>query len=112
MAAPSYKLNIPKGEDSTLAMIWKGSNREPVDLTGFSFEAELYSDQSTVFRTLTLGNGGILVDAASGKIQLNFADDLSDGIRLTAYAQYKVWMTTPDLQRKLFLKGNLSFYDQ
>lgn len=92
-------------------MIWKGADRRPVDLTGFDFQCDMYSDADTIFKTLSIGDGSIVTEPLAGKIQLNFARNLSAGIKITPYAHYKVWVTTPDLQRKLFMKGLLSFVE-
>lgn len=110
MAAPKYKLNLTIGEDSDRILIWRDSNKRPIDITGYKFDCDLYSDSDNIFATLSTNTGEIVLDPLNGKITINFANDLTN-VQITPYANYIIWLTTPDGKRKVYLKGQLSFID-
>ncbi|HET8687726.1 MAG TPA: hypothetical protein VFM18_13830 [Methanosarcina sp.] len=113
MATPRYKLNVTIGEDSDRILVWKDNYKNPIDLTGYAFECLLYSDATTLIGTFSTANGGITLDPLNGKIRIMFPASFTIDNKITPYANYVIWMTTPapDLKRKSFLKGQLTFIE-
>lgn len=106
MAATVYKMNVTSGEDTELVLVWKNGDHSAIDVTGFSFDLFIYKDSGTdLFANLNVGNGGMEVFPTLGKIRLIFPASLTQDVQLTPYANYKLWMVTPNMQQKLFMKG-------
>lgn len=108
MATPRYKFVLTVGEDSEKIFQWKDSRKVPIDITGYKIECNLFSDANAVFATLSTENGKIITDPSKGKFTIIFDNDLTE-VKLTSYAKYEVWFTTPNYKKKLFLTGALSF---
>lgn len=108
MAIPKYKFILNIGEDTTKTIQWKNARKQPIPLTGYSIECNLYSDQNSQFASLTSSNGKIIVDATNGKFTIVFDRELTE-VKLGQYAKHEIWLTDSIGKRKPFLVGSLAF---
>lgn len=109
MASPRYKLILTIGEDKDLPMIWKDKNKRPIDLTGYTFECILKSDQSTVIATYT-SSDRISVIPATGTITISFPNSITNQ-SITQFASWELWSTNSLGKRKCLVKGQLTFIE-
>lgn len=73
MPAAQYTLTIEQGATLAQEFIWKDSDDNPVDLTGYSAEAHVREshDASSTLLELSTGDSTITLDEPNGSITLN-----------------------------------------
>lgn len=109
MSVPKYKFVLTVGEDSEKIFQWKDHRKQPIPLSGYRIDCNLYSDATTQFASLSTTNGGILIDSSTnGKFTIFFDSELTQ-IKLSNMARYEIWLTDSAGKKKCFLVGGLSF---
>lgn len=109
MSVPKYKFVLTVGEDSEKILQWKDHRKQPISLSGYRIDCNLYSDATTQFASLSTTNGGISIDPnATGKFTIFFSSELTQ-IKLSNTAKYEIWLTDSLGKKKCFLVGGLSF---
>ena len=107
MSAPIYNLALTIGEDRVLPFTWVDKTKRPIPLTGYTFECTLRSDNTNVITELT-DRDYIAVDPLNGKFIITFPRAITDQ-KITRFAEWDLWITTPEGLRKCLVKGALSF---
>ena len=85
--AERYDLRIDQGSDKTLTLIFKDSNKQLLDLTGYSayMQARIHPVVSEVALNLSTENGYIVITPLQGKMVIKFPKELTSAIRATKY---------------------------
>lgn len=107
MSAPRYNLALTIGEDKVLPFTWTDKTKRPISIEGYSFECNLKSDATTLLTTLT-DDDYITVVPASGRFIITFPRAITEQ-KITKFAEWDLWITTPQGHRKCLVKGSLTF---
>jgi hypothetical protein len=72
-------LKIEKGTTFTKKFRWKNKYKEPINLYGFDFKSQFRYDfgDDKVLCTLTVDNGGIVVNPSEGEIEIIITSDIT-----------------------------------
>lgn len=72
MTAGIYNDVLDQGATYNLVVVYKDNNDAPINLTGYSAYMQLRKnyDSTTADLTLSTANGGIVIDAALGKLTI------------------------------------------
>lgn len=113
MASGTENLIIEKGEDYSKIWYLKDSSRNTIDLTGYTARMqvrETYSSTSTVL-DLTTENGGIVITALEGKIELVVANATTSAITANK-GVYDLELIDASSKVSKLVRGTVRFPDE
>lgn len=82
MAAAAYDITIEQGTTFRLSLIWKDSEGDPVNLTGYTARMQMRRRHSATEKILdlTTQNGAIALGGAAGTIEVTVPATATDDI--------------------------------
>lgn len=101
MEPAKYDITIHQGATFELALQYKDSTDTPVDMTGYTVEAELWNRNGNIKLADFLH---VWTAQASGAFKLRLNASTTSGI--TEQGQYDVMVTEPSGDKYYFLQGN------
>lgn len=108
MAAGKLDLLIEQGADFEKILIWKDTNKELVDLTGFVAEMHIRSrkDSTSIILELTSENGRIVLGGQTGQITVVIPSSITRDIEWSE-AVYDLKLTSPGDKVERLLEGKV-----
>lgn len=113
MAAGSKDLIIPKGETYRKTFLYQDTDRNAIDLTGYTARMQVrenYSSTTTVL-DLTTENGGIEITALDGKVYL-FVDDATTSAITVSSGVYDLELIDTMNYVTKFIRGSIRFPEE
>jgi hypothetical protein len=81
MPAATYDFTIEQGATLIKPIVWKDSDGDPVDLTGYSARMQMRRNYSTpVLLQLTTGAGNLVITPSTGTVTMVFDAALTESI--------------------------------
>ena len=79
MKPAGYDIEIIQGQTFARAVVWKDSDGEPIDLTGYGARMQVRRSKASpdVLFELTTANGRVAIDGAAGKVTLTITAEES-----------------------------------
>lgn len=77
MLAAKLNLTIKQGATFRKRLVWRGSNKKPINLTGYTAKMQArsaYGDPQVLFE-LSTENGGISLGGTAGTVELYVSDE-------------------------------------
>lgn len=77
MLAAKLNLTIKQGATFRKRLVWRGSNKKPINLTGYTAKMQArsaYGDPQVLFE-LSTENGGIALGGTAGTVELYVSDE-------------------------------------
>lgn len=103
--AASYNFTIPKSTDFELDLTWKGSDKQPVDLTNWTAKMQIRSIAGgDLYIDLTTENNGIALGGTAGTIHIHIDHTVTGDIDWEK-GVYDLHMISPGDIRSVLLSG-------
>lgn len=82
MSAASYDFEIEQGTTLLKPIVWKDSNGDPVNLTGYTAKMQIRKSASAtdVLLELSTSNSKLAIDASAGKVTMIFSSTTTAAI--------------------------------
>lgn len=90
MAAGSYTINAEQGATFQLALVWRDSDGEPIDLSGYSARMQVRSDPADedALISISTDEGGIVLGGEAGTIAIEIDAETMSGIAAPGRYRY------------------------
>jgi len=87
MAAGIYNFTMDQGSTWTVSLVYKDSDGNPIDLTGYTAKMQLRRkfDSATAALTLATGGQGIVITGPTGTIAITATDEQTEAIDAGLY---------------------------
>ena len=108
MAAVKYDFTIEQGATTTKPFVWKSSDGQPVDLTGYSVRMQVRRNVSSpdVLLEASTENGRFQLDAESGKFTLVLSATITSAITWQT-GVYDIELTDSDSVVTRLIQGQI-----
>ena len=105
-----YDLVIQQGATFKLRLIWKGENKQPQDLTGYTAALqvrETYTSNDTLLSLTSEPEGGITITYLEGRIDIVIESALTASLPAPKNGVYDLELTSPSAEVTRLLEGKV-----
>lgn len=109
MAAAVHNFTIEQGVTFSKSFIWKDSNEDVIDLTGFSARMQVRQsvNSSTVLLSATTANSKLTITAAEGKVTLSLTDAETSALSFD-FGVYDLELVASDDEVTRLVQGSIT----
>ena len=101
---PEYKFGIEIGSIFSKKLRWKDKFKEPIILTGYSFQSQFRYSDGTLFCDLNI-DGSITVDNINGEITLTIPKDKTRELKKFSTGDWSLEYKIADGEFKSLIRG-------
>ena len=108
--ARKYDLTIEQGATFKLTLIWKGEDKQPLDLTGYTAALqvrEAYTSSERLISLTTAPNGGITLTPDQGRIDVVIESAVTANLPAPKNGVYDLELTSPSGEITRLLEGKV-----
>ena len=108
--ARKYDLVIEQGATFKLRLIWKGENKQPLDLTSYTASLqvrETYASSDTLLSLTSEPNGGITITPTEGRIDIVIESTVTANLPAPKNGVYDLELTSPAAEVTRLLEGKV-----
>lgn len=108
MLAGKLNLTIRRGATFRKRLTWRGTNKKPINLTGYTAKLQVRPnpDDPTVLLELSTENGGITLSPLTGGIELYLSDEAAALLDFDR-ATYDLMLYAPNGDALALLEGSV-----
>ncbi len=99
---------IQKNIDFEKIVFWKDSNKDPIDITGYTAQADIRDSSGNLIISLSTTNGRITLGGATGQITMSITSADTNLLDFET-ANYDLKMTDPLSVSQILFPGTVTF---
>jgi len=106
-------LVIRKGAKFDKTIVYKDSNKNPIDLTGYSAKMQIKANSwSSSILELSTSNGSLVLGGPAGTIQMILLDSATAGLSYSGTGVYELNLVDPSGYTKKLIEGIVVFLEE
>ena len=100
----TYDMTVQRRSDHSIQLVFKDSNDDAINLTGFTVEAQVWEEtRTTKYADFTV----TYTNRTTGTIDIALTDEQTDNFNVGTL-KYDVKLTEPSGKEHYYIKGNLN----